>query len=226
MPFAARLAQFLRLLRRIGRCRRAHGRGLRSGSRCVPRFSGPCGAKGSSASREDRQIDVPDDPLFIVGHWRSGTTYLHYLLALDRESFAYPSNYQCLFPTVFLTLARTRGCTLAARPPTLTRPMDGVCLGDRRPRRRTSSVYLAEGGSSPFHESMSSFPRATARVDPATRSCGSRPTPAPRTSPCASSGSSPSSTGAVSSTKSPGHLFRLPDAPERIFSRNREPASC
>ena len=31
-------------------CRRAHGRGLHSGSRCVPRFSWPCGAKGSSTT--------------------------------------------------------------------------------------------------------------------------------------------------------------------------------
>jgi hypothetical protein len=29
-------------------------------------------------------------PLFILGHWRSGTTHLHNLLATD-EPFAYPS---------------------------------------------------------------------------------------------------------------------------------------
>ena len=31
-------------------------------------------------------------PLFILGHWRSGTTHLHNLLSLD-DRFAYPSLY-------------------------------------------------------------------------------------------------------------------------------------
>jgi hypothetical protein len=64
-----------------------------------------------SIKREDdlyertvKGVDIREDPLFIIGHWRSGTTYLHYLLGLDTEHFAYPTNYQCFFPTVFLTL--------------------------------------------------------------------------------------------------------------------------
>ncbi len=28
-------------------------------------------------------------PLFVLGHWRSGTTHLHHLLARDRARFAY-----------------------------------------------------------------------------------------------------------------------------------------
>jgi omega-hydroxy-beta-dihydromenaquinone-9 sulfotransferase len=49
-------------------------------------------------------IEIGDDPVFIIGHWRSGTTYLHYLMSLDTENFACPTNYQCLLPTVFLTI--------------------------------------------------------------------------------------------------------------------------
>src|SRR6476661_4351039 len=30
-------------------------------------------------------------PLFVLGHWRSGTTHLHNLLAVD-ERFAFPNN--------------------------------------------------------------------------------------------------------------------------------------
>jgi hypothetical protein len=30
-------------------------------------------------------------PLFVLGHWRSGTTHLHNLLAVDRR-FAFPNN--------------------------------------------------------------------------------------------------------------------------------------
>jgi hypothetical protein len=40
-------------------------------------------------------------PLFVVGHWRSGTTMLHELLTLD-ERFGYPTTYQCLGPHHFL----------------------------------------------------------------------------------------------------------------------------
>jgi hypothetical protein len=40
-------------------------------------------------------------PVFILGHWRSGTTYLHNLIAVDRR-FAYPNLYQVVFPHTFL----------------------------------------------------------------------------------------------------------------------------
>ena len=46
-------------------------------------------------------VQVPP-PLFILGHWRNGTTHLHYLLGLDPR-FAYPSNFQVVFPHVFLS---------------------------------------------------------------------------------------------------------------------------
>lgn len=45
------------------------------------------------------------DPLFIVGHWRSGTTLLHNLLARD-ERFATPDFCQAFFPNSFLTAGR------------------------------------------------------------------------------------------------------------------------
>ena len=98
--------------------------------------------------------------MFVVGHWRTGTTLLHNLLALDRESFAYPTNFQCLFPTVCLALsdqgafARSFGWRL---PP--TRPQDNVPWNLRTPQE-DELVYLPEGGFNYFHESMI-FPRTT-----------------------------------------------------------------
>lgn len=51
-----------------------------------------------------RRIDrvrLPEDPVFILGHWRSGTTLLHQLLTLDsRHTFA--STYACFAPSHFL----------------------------------------------------------------------------------------------------------------------------
>lgn len=40
-------------------------------------------------------------PLFILGHWRSGTTLLHELLGLD-DRYASPTTFQCFAPTQFL----------------------------------------------------------------------------------------------------------------------------
>lgn len=44
-------------------------------------------------------------PVFILGHWRSGTTLLHNLLACDPQ-FAAPTLFQTLYPRAFLVLER------------------------------------------------------------------------------------------------------------------------
>lgn len=44
-------------------------------------------------------------PLFILGHWRSGTTLLHNLLACDPQ-FTAPTLLQTLYPHTFLTFER------------------------------------------------------------------------------------------------------------------------
>ena len=40
---------------------------------------------------------LSEPPLFIVGHWRSGTTFLHDLISLDQH-FTFPSTLQCFLP--------------------------------------------------------------------------------------------------------------------------------
>jgi hypothetical protein len=47
-------------------------------------------------SRKIRNTSIANDPVFILGHYRSGTTYLHKLMASDRQ-FGYISNYDALF---------------------------------------------------------------------------------------------------------------------------------
>ena len=53
--------------------------------------------------RHERAIQAtkPLAPLFILGIWRSGTTHLHNLLACDKR-FAFPNQYQVLYPQTFL----------------------------------------------------------------------------------------------------------------------------
>jgi hypothetical protein len=48
-----------------------------------------------------KDVAVPR-PLFVLGHWRSGTTHLHYLLGLD-DRFACPNFYQVIYPHTFLS---------------------------------------------------------------------------------------------------------------------------
>ena len=75
-------------------------------------------------------IDPP--PLFVIGHWRSGTTLLHELLTLD-EQFGYPTTYQCFAPHHFLlterVIARHMGFLLPGK-----RPMDNMAAGWDKPQ--------------------------------------------------------------------------------------------
>lgn len=71
-------------------------------------------------------------PVFILGHPRSGTTYLHYVLGRD-ERFASPAVYEALMPWTFLNaggfLRRMLGKALPA-----TRPMDNVKMTADAPK--------------------------------------------------------------------------------------------
>src|SRR5207237_7499919 len=68
-------------------------------------------------------VEIPP-PVFILGHWRSGTTHLHHLLAVDPR-FAYPNVYQTSFPHTFLTTEARSSRFVGAIIPR-TRPMDNV----------------------------------------------------------------------------------------------------
>lgn len=73
-----------------------------------------------------------EPPLFVIGHWRSGTTFLHDLLACD-PAHGYPTTYQCFFPTHFLlTGGAVRKWFNVFLPP--RRPMDNVPVGVDRPQ--------------------------------------------------------------------------------------------
>lgn len=52
-------------------------------------------------NEELKQVKIEKDPIFILGHWRSGTTLLQNLMILDRQ-FAYPRVFQCNYPHTFL----------------------------------------------------------------------------------------------------------------------------
>jgi hypothetical protein len=47
--------------------------------------------------RRIRETQLTAPPVFIIGHWRSGTTYLHELMSLD-DRFGSPTTYECFAP--------------------------------------------------------------------------------------------------------------------------------
>ncbi len=98
---------------------------------------------GSKISR----TRIEDPPVFIVGHWRSGTTYLHELLDLDAR-FACPTTYQCFAPAHFLVsewlLARFVGLLLPRH-----RPMDNVKAGWQQPQEDEFAL-LTLGAHTPY----------------------------------------------------------------------------
>ena len=47
----------------------------------------------------DKKIE--NDPVFILGHWRSGTTFVHNVFSCDKQ-FGYNTTYQTVFPNLML----------------------------------------------------------------------------------------------------------------------------
>ena len=87
-------------------------------------------------------------PIFVLGHWRSGTTFLHNLLTLD-PAHAYPTTYECVFPGGFLTTESRIGWMLSPFLPS-KRPMDDVPLGRDTPFEDEFALAKIGAGSPYF----------------------------------------------------------------------------
>lgn len=71
-------------------------------------------------------------PLFILGHWRSGTTHLHNLLCLDDRA-VFSTTYQTVFPNLLFGFHRPLLWLMRVVMPK-TRPVDHVELDARKPQ--------------------------------------------------------------------------------------------
>jgi len=83
-------------------------------------------------TRRINKTQIIDPPIFIIGHWRSGTTYMHNLISLN-DQFTFPTTYQCLMPGLFLSGKRFLKSILNALLPS-KRPMDNVQLNVNFPQ--------------------------------------------------------------------------------------------
>ena len=104
--------------------------------------------------RQIEQAHVPP-PLFILGHWRSGTSHLHNLLALD-DRFAFPTLFQVLHPHTFLISEPYLSGLIDQLLPETRMGVDNMPLRSGVPGEEEFALCAATG-LSPFCGSV--FPR-------------------------------------------------------------------
>ena len=90
-------------------------------------------------------IDPP--PVFIIGHWRTGTTLLHELLVEDPRH-SYPTTYRCMDPNHFLMTEKLFKPYLDWMLPQ-KRPMDGMETGWEKPQEDEFALLML-GAPSPY----------------------------------------------------------------------------
>ena len=86
-------------------------------------------------------------PIFIVGHWRSGTTLLHEYMIVDKQ-FSFADTYACFSPSHFL-LTRYFMKPAASVLMPKKRPMDNMAAGFDRPQEDEFAL-CSLGISSPY----------------------------------------------------------------------------
>ena len=88
--------------------------------------------------KQIENIQIQSSPIFILGHWRSGTTYLHNLMAQDKN-LGYVSTVQTWIPEMFLSSQPVwKLITNKAIPE--KRPMDNVSLSGNLPQEEEYAV--------------------------------------------------------------------------------------
>jgi len=86
------------------------------------------------------QTEIKQPPVFILGHWRSGTTLLHRLLSLDPQ-FAYPNVFEVYNPWTFLTTEPMLEARLKKIAPK-KRPMDNMVMSFNDPAEDEFAISL------------------------------------------------------------------------------------
>lgn len=105
-------------------------------------------------ARKIRSTVLHPAPVFIIGHWRSGTTFLHNLLSRDPQ-FACVTTVQSVFPHSFATNPLFPWLTKVLMPP--TRPMDDMRLYMQSPQEE--EMALVNYGPCSFYHAWH-FPQA------------------------------------------------------------------
>lgn len=121
-------------------------------TRCVQRILSPLYELNKRHTRRLSYRSSVAPPLFIIGHWRSGTTYVHNILTQD-DRFGYCTTFQTIFPHLML-----RGYTPMRQLARLfipsSRATDGMPLGIDTPQEE--EVALSNMTYLSFYHALSS----------------------------------------------------------------------
>ena len=91
-------------------------------------------------SKKIHNAELVQDPIFIIGHWRSGTTHLHNVISQDRR-LGYLSTLQAVFPICSVLLSKSKLLKgLIARLIPEKRMMDNVKMGVDYPQEEEFSI--------------------------------------------------------------------------------------
>jgi hypothetical protein len=89
-------------------------------------------AERACFGRRIERTEISEPPVFILGHWRTGTTHLHYMMSHD-PNLTYVPTFQTLAPTSYLVGRRTLRPVLARVVPD-KRHMDNMDLSVDHPQ--------------------------------------------------------------------------------------------
>lgn len=84
-------------------------------------------------------MPAPEKPVFIIGHWRTGSTLLHQLMCLDNQ-FVTPSVFQVTVPDCFISIEKYYKPVMRKMMDT-TRPMDNVKFGPDAPQEDEFALF-------------------------------------------------------------------------------------
>jgi omega-hydroxy-beta-dihydromenaquinone-9 sulfotransferase len=102
---------------------------------------------------ESLPLDKP--PIFVIGHWRTGTTLLHDLFSVDPH-LAYPTTFECFFPHHFLLTEGTLPKVMKVLLPK-KRPQDDVPVGFDRPQEEEFGMMMLGQGTPYFTHAWPRF---------------------------------------------------------------------
>ena len=94
---------------------------------------------------ESAQLKGP--PVFIIGHWRSGTTLMHELISMDPR-YAFPSNFDAFVPNHFVVSRSVLRPLIKLLMPA-KRPMDNMTMNVASPQEDDFAL-CAYGAPTPY----------------------------------------------------------------------------
>ncbi len=103
--------------------------------------------------RRIKKLTIQEPPIFIIGHWRSGTTHLFYLMCQDKN-LGYVSTFQTLAPELFIAGKMLK--PIVSRMVPTTRVMDNMSISVDSPQEEEFGVVEMSPYSFYHHWS---FPR-------------------------------------------------------------------